>query len=734
MQISMVPLRAARELGLKPLLQLGAYRFMHRSGWLRRQTPIFDWTSRPLGVWLKNGYPSEPEAYLARREETARKFFFNNDDSFHDQIRTFHNDETENVRYRAEQILEGFFPLFGDEMYDLGFPPRWNSFPGLGLQEPAPSIDSNHHWTKYEDDDFPRDVKFLWEPSRFGWAFALARAHLLTGEDEFADGFWKLIESWRGENIPNAGPQWISAQEAAFRVLALVFSWYAFFPEFRAKPERITTLLQMIAIHADRILPTLTYSRAQRNNHLILEAVALYSVGLLFPELSLSEQWRELGRRLFIEGISDQVFPDGGYIQHSTNYHRLALQASIWLVRLAELNGEDLPKETISALQKMAHCLGSVLDPISGHAPNFGHNDGAHLLPLTNCSSQDYRPVLQLANVALHGQKPFFSGPWDELLLWFGVSIDSSEPITRVAGGHLKPKSNHRDHQLDRWNMKGKSFPHAGLHVLQGRDSWGLLRCVPFTTRPAHSDQLHFDLWWKGESILLDAGTYLYNNDQPWRNGLASANVHNAPVVDELEPMARVGTFLWLKWSEGQIQLHETSSNGGIEIISGWHDGYLEIGLSVFRTVIRAGDKIWRVVDEIVGKGEHSLRSGWLLPDAEWKYENHVLHVDNDSVAFKIEVDGEGLSASLVRAGKCLLGENSPTDVDVMGWHSPTYGRLDPSLFFISGTSGSLPLRIITSITFGEADPSDLAVQFSSTVERGCSVRSVTFMDECIEI
>ncbi|MEE9508186.1 MAG: hypothetical protein V3V44_02765, partial [Anaerolineales bacterium] len=127
-------------------------------------------------------------------------------------------------------------------------------------------------------------------------------------------------------------------------------------------------------------------------------------------------------------------------------------------------------------------------------------------------------------------------------------------------------------------------------------------------------------------------------------------------------------------------------------------------------------------------------RSGWLLPDAEWKYENHVLHVDNDSVAFKIEVDGEGLSATLVRAGKCLLGENSPTVVDVMGWHSPTYGRLDPSLFFISGTSGSLPLRIITSITFGEADPSDLAVQFSSTVERGCSVRSVTFMDECIEI
>jgi asparagine synthase (glutamine-hydrolysing) len=733
MQISNVKLRAARELGLKPLLHLGAYRLMHKSGWLRWRTPTFDWDSKPFGRWLRTSIPQGAGAYIDYREELTQEFLLNPNSPFLTQIKSFHNGETDAAISRARRILEGFFPLFGDEEYELGFPPSWNSFPDARINTSAPSIEPNFHWTKYKTETFPKDVKYLWEPSRFGWAFDLVRAYLLTGESQYAEGFWVLLESWRGENAPNAGPQWISAQEVAIRVLALVFSFYAFLSEFKAKPERITTLVQMIAIHVDRIPPTIAYSRAQGNNHLLLEAVALYTVGLLFPEFNSSERWRQQGRRLFIEGVRDQVFPDGGYIQHSTNYHRLALGASLWLVRLADLNGEKLPGETMDSIQRLAHCLGALVDPISGKEVNFGHNDGAYLFPLTNCSFDDYRPILQLASYVLEERVILPSGPWDELLLWFGISPDGAQPDDPLTEQIPAPESAHREHFAVGRRTKRTAFHQAGFHILRGRESWAMLRCAHFTTRPAHSDQLHFDLWWRGENILRDAGTYLYNDDMPWRNSLSSTHVHNSPVVDELEPMDRAGTFLWLNWSEGKVLQHKTSSKGAIEIIIARHDGYRKIGVSVTRSVIRAGDQIWYVLDEIEGEGTHSFKNGWLLPDASWKLENHALQLNADSISFTVEVAGENLTTALIRAGEQLLGDYSPKNSEVLGWYSPTYARKDPALTFQSNISGSLPLRIVTTVTLGDADPVDLDVQLCRLGESDMSVQAASFMGERLE-
>jgi asparagine synthase (glutamine-hydrolysing) len=733
MQISNVRLRAARELGLKPLLHLGAYRVMHKSGWLRWRTPIFDWDSKPFGRWIKTGIPEGAAAYIDYREGLPREFLLNPNSPFLTQIKSFHDGDSDAAVSRAQRILEGFFPLFGDEEYELGFPPAWNSFPAAKVNTSTFSIEQNNHWTKYKIETFLNDVKYLWEPSRFGWAFDLARAYLLTNDPNFADGFWELLESWRRENAPNAGPQWISAQEVAIRALALVFSFYAFLSEFKGKPERITTLAQMIAAHVDRIPTTVAYSRAQGNNHLLLEAVALYTVGLLFPEFHNSEHLLEQGRRLFIEGIRDQVFPDGGYIQHSTNYQRLVLRASIWLLRLSDLNGEKLPGEIKGLIQRLADCLKALVDPISGKAANLGHNDGAFLFPLTNCSFDDYRPTLQLASYVLEERVILPSGPWDELLLWFGISLDSAQPDNPLKEQTSTPEPSHREDFDLGGKTKGTAYPQAGVHILRGRESWGMLRCVNFTTRPAHSDQLHFDLWWRGENILRDAGTYLYNGDMPWRNSLSSTHVHNSPVVDDLEPMDRAGTFLWLNWSKGKVLQHKTSSKGGIEIIAARHDGYRKIGVSVTRSVIRAGDQIWYVVDEITGEGTHSIRNGWLLPDTSWKLENHVLQLNADYISIKVEAAGENLTGALIRAGEQLLGDYSPKNSDVMGWYSPTYARKDPALTFLSSISGSLPLRIVTTLTLGDVDPGDLDVQLFGPGESDMSVQAASFMGERLE-
>jgi asparagine synthase (glutamine-hydrolysing) len=732
MQISNVTLRAARELGIKPLLHLGAYRLMVKAGWLRRQNPIFAWDSKPLGQLLKVGIPTSDDEYLRFREGSQQDFFFNSNNTTHSQLKSFHETDIKTAISQAELVLEGTFMFFGDEPFDLGFPPAWNSF---GNEQAASDyeLETNSHWTQYNLSTFPSDVKYLWELSRFNWAFQLGRAFLLTNDPRFAEGFWELIESWRGANTPNAGPQWISAQEAAIRILALIFSYYAFFKAFRSRPERISTLVQMIAIHTERIPSTVNYSRAQGNNHLLLEAVALYSVGILFPEFEKSEYWRKRGKEWFLEAISDQVFSDGGYVQHSVNYHRFVLAASLWFYRLAEINNEEYAQEVRGAIGRLADCLSALVDPISGRTTNFGHNDGAILFPLTTCSFHDYRPIMQLAYYVLGKGKSLSPGPWDELPLWFGLSLDK-----KTGRDHESSETAHVGSFSDEGSSPGsakdqQAFPQAGLYLIGGEESWGMLRCAEFSNRPGHSDQLHLSLRWRGENVLLDPGTYLYNGNSPWRNSLTSTLVHNAPVVDEGEAMDRSGTFLWLNWSKGVVRQQLKSSHGTIELITAKHDGYRGTGISVLRSVIRTGDRNWHIIDEIIGMGTHSATVAWLLPDAAYEMEGGSFNLKTGDSPLRIEISGPGTGLSIYRAGERIEGDYVPRNSAIMGWYSPTYSRKDPALHLIYNVSGSLPIRISTKIILGRGAQDDAEIHLTNPGESDLMVRSVAYKGEKIE-
>ena len=68
------------------------------------------------------------------------------------------------------------------------------------------------------------DLKFIWEPARFGWAFSLGRAYHLTRREKYAEAFWKYFERFDSGNPPYLGPHWMNGQEVAIRLMALVWS------------------------------------------------------------------------------------------------------------------------------------------------------------------------------------------------------------------------------------------------------------------------------------------------------------------------------------------------------------------------------------------------------------------------------------------------------------------------------------------------------------------------------
>ena len=87
-----------------------------------------------------------------------------------------------------------------------------------------------HHWTEYETGKAPfpfslfpiPDIKFIWEPARFGWAFTLGRAYHITQDEKYAEAFWKYFETFTDGNPPYLGPHWMNGQEVAIRLMALM--------------------------------------------------------------------------------------------------------------------------------------------------------------------------------------------------------------------------------------------------------------------------------------------------------------------------------------------------------------------------------------------------------------------------------------------------------------------------------------------------------------------------------
>ena len=687
-------------------MQYAWHQLSLRSGWLKRRTPTGGRPALPEQLTLRTDLlrlpsPSALQACLGTEGQRA-------------------------LKAEAAEILGGQVRLFGGPPVPLH----------VGGRAPL------RHWTAYEHGlptDHPDsaqhegDIKFTWEQGRFGWAVVLARAYQLEQNESYAQLFWAQLEAFWDANPPNLGPHWASAQEVALRLAALVFASQVFAASPATTPERRLRLAQSLADHAERIPPTLAYARAQHNNHLVSEALGLYTAGLALPDHPRAQEWTSAGWRWLNEALQTQIAPSGAYAQHSTNYHRLVLQLALWVDALRRTQAQDWQPLTLDRLAAASHWLLKLCDPFSGQVPNLGHNDGAWFLPLAVSPYADYRPTLGAAWRAFSGESPFPPGPqgrtaalevgglgelgdvshlptppnssfpaagrairadsqplsapfppgpWDETALWLGLEA--------VVGPPQKARPDTADPDC--------------LRASDGQ-SWAYLRLARFTSRPAHADQLHLDLWWKGINLAQDAGTYRYNAPPPWENALTHTAVHNTLTLNGLEQMTRAGRFLYLDWAQASMKRTFTEDSRLQQVISS-HNGYSRrLGLIHQRQVI-CEDWRWIILDEVKrfrSIAQISARLHWLLPDLPWEMESQAeevclrLQTSHGWVSLIVHSPCGLLQPLVVRAGEPLAGSlpAQPT----WGWTAPTYGTKIPALSFSITLEAPAPLILISQWT-----------------------------------
>ncbi len=585
---------------------------------------------------------------------------------------------------QADEIVDGQVRLFGGDPVPLDLTPSGEL----------------SHWTEYElgrTGVGDIDIKYIWEPARFGWVFTLGRAYHLTGDERYPESFWRYFEIFHSANPVNMGPNWVSAQEVALRIIALVFAAQIFSPSNHSSAPRTSHLSTAIAQHAARILPSLIYARAQNNNHLLSEAAGLITASLALPDHHDATCWSRLGWKWFNRGLETQIAADGAYMQQSTNYHRLMLQLSLWIssIHQGELDNTRISERSTHNLQRATQWLLSLTDLESGRTPNLGPNDGAYILPLTVAPYHDYRPVLQAASQVFLGKPAIESGPWDEMCQWLFSGIDYQVPGEKL-----------EKIKRDTWYVAQEHSP-STLHASQ---SWAYLRAATFHDRPGHADQLHLDLWWRGLNVAQDAGTYLYNADPPWENALTHTAVHNTIMVDGIEQMTRAGRFLYVDKAQAEIVSRDKAENCEWESIVATHDGYRRLGVIHHRTVTAHQNDHWVIEDQLLPAHRtphtalHTVRLHWLLPDWEWKIDSSGLKVDLLSpygwIGLNIQspIRRRCLQSSIIRAGEVLYGEMPahPT----LGWTSPTYGVKIPALSFSISVEDSLPISLSSEWVF----------------------------------
>jgi hypothetical protein len=482
-----------------------------------------------------------------------------------------------NLVRESEDLMKGSFQYYSKHNRDLGNPPNWFLNPFNLKEHPTPE----DHWTNILDFDSDYgDIKNLWEASRFGWAPTLARASRVTGDHTYITTCNDYVKEWLIENPLNQGPNWKCGQEASIRVFNLLTASHI----SGSNPSTNSSFPEIINAHLKRIISNIRYALAQNNNHGTSEAAALFIGGIWLNSVSpekypQAKKYARRGRFLLEERVSKLIADDGGFSQYSINYHRVLLDTMIFVeLWRRKLNKQKFSANYYNKIEMAIDWLFAFTDLASGNTPNFGANDGSMLLNLHGCDYTDFRPTLQTANVIFKGRSLFEPGPWDEPLYW----LDLPTP-----------------NQIVRQKKDDRSVFKSGYVKMSGDSSWALLRMPVYKFRPSHNDAFHFDLWYRGKNILIDSGTYTYNQDkdEPPFN-FKSVHYHNTVSFNGEEQMPQLSRFLMANW----LQIDEISEVSMVEETLYWVGQYKTSTGYTHKRSIKNVKNIWWIVDDIDGK------------------------------------------------------------------------------------------------------------------------------------
>jgi hypothetical protein len=493
---------------------------------------------------------------------------------------------------KAERIVAGKFTLLGLPELSFGQPIDWHLEPISGKRTPL------QHWSRvnYLDAALAGDKKIVWELNRHQYFLTLGQAYWLTGDERYAQTFAAHLESWMDQNPPKLGINWASSLEVAFRSISWLWSFYFFRDASALTPALFLRALKFLYLHA-RHLESYLSTYFSPNTHLTGEALGLFYLGTVLPEFRAASRWQDTGRRILLEQLARHVQSDGVYFEQSSYYHRYTTDFYSHFLILSRLNGQTVPAELEDKLQLLLDHLMHITRP-DGTTPFFGDDDGGRLMMLDQRPANDFRATLSTGAVLFRrGDYRFVAGEIVAETLWLlgpKAFADAEEIVAHEPAD------------------RSVAFPVGGYYVM--RDEWGpagnylLLDCGPHGMNNcghAHADALSFELSARGQTMLVDPGTYTYTGSKEMRDRFRGSPAHNTLTVDGESSSAAAGPFSWRTIANCHAETWISRSR--FDYFEGRHDGYERLTLPVnhARSVLFLKREYWVMRDRLTSAGPH---------------------------------------------------------------------------------------------------------------------------------
>lgn len=426
------------------------------------------------------------------------------------------------LKNKMEHILKGDVLFFSKVWKPLELDYDWVTNPETGYH-----YDAHQHWTKVND--FSKeagDIKFVWEKSRFSWLLTVCRYDYHFDKDHAAFAIGQILD-WIDKNPLNSGPNYKCSQETSLRILNWLFTLNFYRKSDALTEERWTRIMTSIYWQTDHVMKNINFSRiAVRNNHAITETLTLYLMGMMFPTMKGASTWKRKGKKWFEQEIAFQIEDDGTFIQDSMNYHRVVIQLLTYAIVLADKHGEKFSDFVYEKAYKSVNFLYQCQEPTNGWLPNYGNNDGALFFPLSDNDYRDYSPQLDALHGLLTGES-LYEG-FIEDALWIG---------------HHIPQNRKTFEKIEKQFGLVK-FEKSGYYLIREKDTLSFIRCGLFKSNGS-TDQLHLDVWYKGQNVLMDGGSYMYNSDVETVRYFTGTEAHNTLMLDDFDQMQKGMRFIW---------------------------------------------------------------------------------------------------------------------------------------------------------------------------------------------
>lgn len=571
----------------------------------------------------------------------------------------------------ADRIIAGRYDLLGLRNLSFGEPIDWHFEPIAKKRAP------NVHWSRlnYLDAEVAGDKKIIWELNRHQHFVLLGQAYWLTGDEKYAEEFAAQLKSWMDANPPKQGINWASSLEISFRSIA----WLWAFHFFRQSPSltaslflRATKFLYLNARHLETFLSTYF----SPNTHLTGEALGLFYLGTVLPELREAQRWRETGLEILLAQLDRHVRADGVYFEQTSYYHRYTTDFYLHLLLLLRANGHAPPKVVHEKLQLLLDHLMYITRP-DGTSPLFGDDDGGRLLKLDDVAPNDFRGTLSTGAAVLdRGDYKFVAGEIAEETLWL-LGIEAIRRLSELPA--TEP------------GRQSMAFPRGGYYTM--RDGWGpnanylFFDCGPHGTDNcghAHADALSFELAANGRTLLVDPGTFTYTATAEQRDWFRSSAAHNTLTVDNQSSSIPDGPFSWR--SIGKAQAIQWFAESRFDFVSGANYGYsTRPGEPVHvRSILFLKHDYWIVRDEVACQGEHELKL-W------FHFDRGVAQLH--SRENEIQVFGENGHGTRLQVASFAPGG---TWTNEPGWVSRCYAEKEEAPVFAFSVLANGPAELVT--------------------------------------